>query len=472
MTHRTVFSFLSCLLAFSFALAISACGSSDGTPAPAPPVTPPNPVTPPAKVSEKPRYMWIDAPANFYRFANSKDNIREDLKKAKDAGITNIVVDVRPYTGDVLFNSSTADAVTQLDYWDGPSYKYFQRTATWDYLQAFIDIGHELGLKVDAAINTFVGGSMNPYGLGGQGMLFRDSSRKSWATVYNLASGRTNCMDLPSDDSHYYATRFLDPCNDEVQAYVLNIIGDLAKYDLDGIVLDRCRFDNLLCDVSDNARDKFATYMQAKGISGYAFPDDVVKPGSETVSGQPKYFQDWLAFRAKTIYDFIGKVVARVRSVNSNIKVGVYVGAWYSTYYEVGVNWASHNYDPHADYPEWANTDYQRYGFANRLDFMLLGCYAPASSVYGNTEWTMQGFCQQAKEKLKGDVKFAGGPDVGNPDGFTDGGQQTAVTNSVDACINAADGYFIFDMCHVRSFNYWTALKTGIDKYLASLQSK
>ena len=41
MTHRTVFSFLSCLLAFSFALAISACGSSDGTPAPAPPVTPP-----------------------------------------------------------------------------------------------------------------------------------------------------------------------------------------------------------------------------------------------------------------------------------------------------------------------------------------------------------------------------------------------------------------------------------------------
>ena len=268
--------------------------------------------------------MWIDAPANFYRFANSKDNIREDLKKAKDAGITNIVVDVRPYTGDVLFNSSTADAVTQLDYWDGLSYKYFQRTATWDYLQAFIDIGHELGLKVDAAINTFVGGSMNPYGLGGQGMLFRDSSRKSWATVYNLASGRTNCMDLPSDDSHYYATRFLDPCND-----VLNIIGDLAKYDLDGIVLDRCRFDNLLSDVSDNARDKFATYMQAKGISGYAFPDDVVKPGSETVSGQPKYFQDWLAFRAKTIYDFIGKVVARVRSVNSNIKVAT--SRWAST---------------------------------------------------------------------------------------------------------------------------------------------
>ena len=123
MTHRSIFSLFSLFLALSFAHTLSACGGSDGPSTPDIPTTPVTPVTPPAKVTEKPRYMWIDAPANFYRFANSKDNIREDLKKAKDAGITNIVVDVRPYTGDVLFNSSTADAVTQLDYWDGPSYK-------------------------------------------------------------------------------------------------------------------------------------------------------------------------------------------------------------------------------------------------------------------------------------------------------------------------------------------------------------
>ncbi|WP_369917129.1 MULTISPECIES: alpha amylase family protein [Prevotella] len=457
-------------LLLSSLLLFSSCGSGDkpdngGT-------TPPTP-TPGGETvhkAAKPRYIWIDAPANFSRFANSKENIREDLKRAKEAGFTHIVVDVRPYTGDILFKSAAGHAVEQLDYWEGSAYKYYKRTADWDYLQAFIDIGHELGLRVDAAMNTFVGGSMNPYGLGGQGMLFRESGKKGWASTYYLGSGLTNGMDLPVDAGNYYATRFLNPCNDDVQAYLLDLIGDLARYDLDAIILDRCRYDNLQADFSDDAKTKFQAYMKAKGVTSFAFPQDVAKAGSEGYAGQPAYFKDWLAFRAKTIYDFMGKVVARVRGVNSNVKVGAYVGAWYSDYYHSGVNWASRDYDPAVDYPEWANTDYRKYGFANKLDVLLLGCYAGASSVYGTTEWTMQGFCTQAAAKLKGDVKFAGGPDVGNPDGFPQGNQATAVTNSVDACINASDGYFVFDMVHVRQFNYWNALKTGIDRYLNSLK--
>ena len=460
MRTTTFLSFI-----FLMAVGFSACGHDSDTP------TPPSPQPPTPTTSQpKPRYLWIDAPANFSRFADSKENIREDLQKAKDAGITDIVVDVRPYTGDILFASTHGDAVKQLDYWEGTSYKYYSRTATWDYLQAFIDIGHETGLRVNAAFNTFVGGCMNNYGLGGQGMLFRNKGRKSWASTYNLTTGLTNGMDLPAEAPNYYATRFLNPNNDSVQAYILDLIGDLARYQVDAIFLDRCRYDNLLADFSDDTREKFMAYMKTMGISTLSFPGDVAMPGADDVSGQPVYFKHWLAFRAKTIYDFIGKVVARVRSVNSNVKVGVYVGAWYSTYYEVGVNWASRNYNPAADYPTWANDDYQQYGFANRLDYMLLGCYAPASAVYGTTEWTMQGFCSQAAAKLKGDVKFAGGPDVGNADGFAQDSRPTAVTQSVDACINAADGYFIFDMVHIRQHNYWDALKQGIDKYLNSIK--
>ena len=32
--------------------------------------------------------------------------------------------------------------------------------------------------------------------------------------------------------------------------------------------------------------------------------------------------------------------------VNPNISFGTYTGAWYPSYYEVGVNFASKNYDP------------------------------------------------------------------------------------------------------------------------------
>src|SRR5574344_294045 len=321
-----------------------------------------NPTTP--TTTAKPRYIWIDAAANFPEFANSKDNIRRDLTKAKNAGFTDIVVDVRPTMGDALFKTSYVDQVKKLDYWASDGYKYYERTATWDYLQAFIDIGHELGLKVNASINTFVGGNLYPYGLGQQGMVFRDESKKSWVTTLNHKNGLTNEMDFTSTDytnADYYGTKFLNPCNDDVQAFVLNLIGDLSKYNLDGIFLDRCRFDNLMSDFSDVTKEKFLAYL---GKSSINFPSDIRLPGTSALpSSQPKYFKDWLAFRAKTIHDFIGEVVAKLLSVNSNIKVGVYVGAWYSTYYQVGVNWASSSYKAQSDYPEWANADYSNYGF-------------------------------------------------------------------------------------------------------------
>ena len=59
--------------------------------------------------TEKPRYVWIDAAANFSEYANSKDNIRRDLTKAKNAGFTDVVVDVRPSMGDVLYATSYVD---------------------------------------------------------------------------------------------------------------------------------------------------------------------------------------------------------------------------------------------------------------------------------------------------------------------------------------------------------------------------
>src|SRR5687768_15608244 len=110
--------------------------------------------------SDKARYIWVDAAANFPDFANSKENILRDLTLAKDAGFTDIVVDVRPTTGDVLFQTDVVDQVQWLGAWLPGGYTRIERTATWDYLQAFIDAGHSLGLKIHAGVNTFVGGNV------------------------------------------------------------------------------------------------------------------------------------------------------------------------------------------------------------------------------------------------------------------------------------------------------------------------
>lgn len=42
-----------------------------------------------------------------------------------------------------------------------------------------------------------------------------------------------------------------------------------------------------------------------------------------------------------------------------------------------------------------------------------------------------------------GDVKFAGGPDIDNSTGWTEGGQGDKIPQTIDACINVADGYFV-----------------------------
>lgn len=421
------------------------------------------------EAEEKPRYVWIDAAGNFEDYANNQDKIKADLKKIKETGFTDIIVDVRPTTGDVLFKSKTADPLQRIDVWNSLGYVWAERTATWDYLQTFIDEGHRLGLKVNASINTFVGGYLCPYGLGSEGAFFRNDDMKAWASVVNASSGMKNSMDM-LDDSEDYGAKFFNPANEDAQDYVLDILADLAQYDLDGIILDRCRYDDngLMSDFSEESRRQFELYI---GHSVTAFPDDVFAPGTVDLPATLSNLQkQWLEFRAKVIHDFIVEARETVKKVDSSIRFGAYVGAWYSTYYESGVNWASPDYNTAMDYPRWASATYKNYGYADHTDFLFLGAYAGVGSIYGSGEWTMQGFCVQGRKLIGNATTFVGGPDIGNSTGWEDGGQSAKIPDAIDACISNSDGVFIFDLCHIKMHNYWSSVKRGIDAYLTTLK--
>lgn len=422
----------------------------------------PEPVKP--EVATNPMYIWVDAAANFPDFANSEDNIRRDLTKAKETGFTDVVVDVRPTNGDILFQSTHCQQVAWLGAWTNSGYTKIERTATWDYLGAFIKIGHELGLRIHAGFNTMVGG--NESNLGQQGVLLRDSSKKEWATTLNTAKGFVNTLD--SDET----TFFFNPLHPEVQEYICNLLKDLAAYpDLDGIILDRGRYDSMQSDFSELTKAEFEKYVGET----VDFNKDVLPAGhSGTITTdmpyEYKHLKKWLEFRAKTIHDFMGKAKEAVRSVNPTVKFGVYVGGWYSTYYDVGVNWASPNFN--VNYP-WATIDYKNFGYADLMDHMLIGAYASPGSVYGTSEWTMQGFCSLAMSRTMGSCPLVcGGPDVGNwdsSDKYTDAQEFEAITNSVKACYDACNGYFLFDMIHLKKANTWSYAKAGIDQVKAAM---
>ncbi len=423
----------------------------------------PNPEPTPEPDNSKARLVWIDAAANFKDYANDAARISSDMKRIKETGFTAVVVDVRPTNSGVLFKSSTEAALTKVDAWTSDGYVWLQRTESFDYLQAFIDAGKEFGLDVYASINTMVGGCECAYGLGKAGFLFDDASKKSWASVVNTEDGLKSVMDLGT------GTKFLNPANDQVVEYLLNLLGDLASYDVDGIILDRCRYDDyeLQSDFSDESREKFEKFIGRKVAD---WPGEIFAPGQKKLDGNGTAMQKtWMEFRAKMIHDFVEKASDKVHSVNPDIRFGAYVGAWYSSYYSSGVNWASPKYET-SSYYKWASDDYNEYGYADHCDIMIIGAYASTSKIYGSAEWTMQGFCKRAETLFAGDVPFIGGPDIGNSSGFEKGGQGHLMPDIVDACINAStEGMFFFDLCHIKMFNYWNDIKTAFDKYLETL---
>ena len=360
----------------------------------------------------KDRLVWIDAAAESEDYANSEKNIAADMKRLKETGFTGVIVEVRPTTAGLLFKSD------------------------FDYLQAFIDAGKAEGLDVYAAINTMVGGKQCPYGLGSSGPLFDGSAKKEWASVINTADGLVNCMDMAE------GTKFLNPANDEVVDYLLGILEDLAAYDVKGIILDRCRYDDfeLQSDFSEVSRKKFEDYIGKKVDN---WPSDVFAPGANKLSSPVTQMQvKWMEFRAKNIHDFMEKASARVHSVNPDVHFGAYVGAWYSSYYYSGVNWASPRYNAKSAY-SWATSAYSSYGYADHCDIMIIGAYA---------------------------VPYIGGPDIGNSTGFENGGQGSLMPKIVDACINnSTGGMFFFDLCHIKMYDYWNDIKKAFDQYIETL---
>ena len=299
------------LAALTLTLGAVSCGSDPETPEWWPD---PEPEPDPEPVAGKPRFIWVDAAANFPDFANSRENIARDLAKARDAGFTDIVVDVRPTTGDALFRTSAVEQVEWLGAWLPEGYSKIERTATWDYLQAFIDEGAKLGLRIHAAINTFTGGNLTS--LGGAGVVFRDADKRAWTTDLNLANGITNIM---STDQ---AAKFFNPVLPEVQEYICSMLRDLAAYDgLTGIFLDRGRFDGFTSDFSDYTRREFEKYI---GEAVADFPGDILPAGhtSGIPSPEPVRLKQWIEFRAKVIRDFMAKARAAVKEVNPSLRFG------------------------------------------------------------------------------------------------------------------------------------------------------
>lgn len=409
--------------------------------------------------TDKPKVLWFDATANFERLSYP-DSIKFYLNKAKEVGFTDVAVDLKPITGEVLYESKFAPKMTE---WMG-----FHRKDDLDFPALFISEARKLGLRVYASINVFVAG----HNFFDRGLIYKDKSH--WQSINYTDSGLIPITQL----KHKYSA-MTNPANPEVQGHELNIISELIKKypQFDGIILDRVRYDGIESDFSELSKEMFEKYINKKIEN---FPDDIYKwsknSKGEKIRNEGKYFKKWLEWRAFVIYDFMNKARKIVKDINPKMQFGVYTGAWYPVYYEVGVNWASRKYDPSREY-DWATIEYKNSGYAELLDFYTTGCYFFEVSKeevkklnneslkrneagMGKTKdfwYSVEGSAEIAKKVVMDAVPVIGGLYVeqykNHPEQFK---------RAIKMCLEKTDGLMIFDIVHIINFGWWDILESAI----------
>jgi hypothetical protein len=406
----------------------------------------------------KPKYMWFDCEANFARLSYP-DSIAFYLDKLKEVGFTDVIADVKSIMGETLFKSKYAPYMKE---WEGVT-----RNENYDMLEIFIREGHKRNIKVHASLNVFCGGHLYK----GKGIIYNEhpewQSQVYWKDKI-----------IPISQAKLNYNGMLNPALPEVQTYEMNILKEVvANYkELDGIVLDRVRYDGITSDFSQASKEMFEKYA---GIKVKNFPADIIyweKDENGNDTWKPgKYFNQWIEWRASVIYNFMARAKKEIKSISPKLLFGDYTGSWYPVYYEVGVNWASNTYDPSRDY-SWATKTYKNYGSAELLDVYISGFYytevtiddvAKADQVKNRTEagmgktrdywYSVEGAARLSKEVVKNAVPVTGSIYV---DQY--GKDAGLFRKAVTMALKSSDGLMIFDIVHIIDKGWWNELLAGI----------
>lgn len=405
-------------------------------------------------------YMWFDCEANYALLSNP-DSIKYYVKKVKDLGFDNVVVDVKSITGEVLYNSSIAPYMSPFD--------SVTRSTDYDMMEMFIHYGHMYGVKVFGSLNIFCGG----HNFMDRGIIYTDHA--DWQSICYEHGKLTPISQIKTNYNG-----MLNPSNPEVQEYELSILKEFATLypDCDGIIFDRLRYDGMTADFSELSRNQFQQWA-GKQVSN--FPEDILSWYDENGNLRDSWtpgpdFKSWCEWRATVIKDFVKKAHETLKEINPKLIIGDYTGAWYPTYYQVGVNWASEQYDPSVDF-DWATPTYKNTGYADLLDVYMTGLYYSyitksdidsATQTKGQSSeaglhlelkycYSVEGGAEIAKQITKGVVPVVGSIYVEQYLGEMD-----KFKKAVEQSLASTGGVMVFDFSHIGKHHLWGDLEDAM----------
>ncbi len=414
----------------------------------------------PQKVEENRNYMWFDCEANYVTLSHP-DSIAFYLDRVRALGFGNVVVDVKSIMGETLYDSEIAPYMG--------SFEGVERSRDYDMMGLFIKYGHEMGLKVFASLNVFCGG----HNYMDRGIIYGE--HPEWQSI---CYEKGELIPISRIKTNYNG--MLNAASPQVQEYELDILKEFAaKYpECDGLIFDRVRFDGMTADFSELSRTLFEQWL---GSPVENFPESVLSWYDADGKLRPswtagKYFKQWVEWRAGIIRDFVERCHKELKAVNPDLLIGDYTGAWYPTYYEVGVNWASRNYDPHADY-DWATPTYKNTGYAELLDIYMTGLYYSyitkaeidaACEVKGQSSeaglsldlkycYSVEGGAELAKKVTCGVVPVTGSIYV---EQYL--GEMEKFAPAVEQALRSTGGVMVFDIVHLGKHGLWGDLERAM----------
>jgi uncharacterized lipoprotein YddW (UPF0748 family) len=259
----------------------------------------------------------------------------------------------------------------------------------------------------------------------------------------------------PSSTHSIFA--FVNPGDPRVYGYEMAVIYEvLTRYDVDGIVLDRTRYQDITEDFSPLSRAQFEAFI---GREVAHWPQDIYtyKASGYWVTRVPgPLYKSWLGYRAHTIRAFARAVEHLVHTLKPHVALAMYVGAWYPVYYDEGVNWASP--DVHPPYA-WIGPAWVEAGLAPLLDYLMIGLYYRPITIWearaqrSDPEVSIQGGAWLGRSLVHGATRVVGSLLVPLYTGVPE-----RLSRAVWMVQALTDGAMLFDLVYLNQDNLWDGL--------------
>jgi len=232
---------------------------STGSPSQAPPVSAtPSPTPKSETEARETRALWV-----VRTTMGAPESVRELVRRAKENGFTDLIVQVRG-RGDAYYESSIeprAEALTQQ-----PSH--------FDPLALTIEEAHRYGIKVHAWINIYLVADLESLPVSRDHPIYRHPEwlmvpRGLGSELYDVPPDSPRYLDRIIDFSRLNHNEleglFVSPAHPGVKDNLFEIWMDIARrYEVDGLHFDYVRYPNPQYDYSRVSIDRFRREMDKK----------------------------------------------------------------------------------------------------------------------------------------------------------------------------------------------------------------